>query len=371
MATAKVFIDGDFKNIEGRLSAWFAGEAWKLQAFRDFDAGIGPDLYKVAYARSFGVPLEGITKAQRQNGKTQELFFQYQGAVGAILRAKVRTKDLVAPMRAAVSTGEWRSWAERYPAAFDKLGLVADEWIACKVLISKWRTANPKIAASWGMAGRAAIEAVDNRGKTITLDDYQGVKFHCEKSMLFISLPSGSNLHYWNPVIRVKRQAVIQFDEGFTVPEEDLDASYVDLLLKLGLVTRKEGYPQKYISYEGREKVSSYLHPREFRLMRKEDAGGPRGPRIDGWGQKGLYGGLIVENIVQRARNDVQMLRMVELADAGFEIALHSHDSITAPIDASRQDELKHRFQTIMGAPLPWAPDLPLGVSVHASERYS
>ena len=64
----------DLSNIEGRVLAWGAGEEWKLEAFRQYDLGLGSDLYKATAGRILGKDPTDITKDERQSmGKVPEL----------------------------------------------------------------------------------------------------------------------------------------------------------------------------------------------------------------------------------------------------------------------------------------------------------
>jgi hypothetical protein len=386
----KVFLDIDYSNIEGRINAWLAGEEWKLEAFRAQDRGQGRDLYVVNYARSFGIPIEEVTPKQRQTGKTSELLCQFQGGVGALVHAasvgSFKIKDLVKPIHEAVGEDYWAKMLGKYPAALDKRGLPAPQWAACKTVITKWRQANPKVTASWPMLQNAAIEAIDSPCRAVTLKDYQGVTFYREKSILFIKLPSGRNLHYWNPRIREKRTNVLKFPDGTIEPEDQFASPLaIDALIACGMCERIQKFPQRIIHFDGKCDRSSYMDNRTGQLLRLKDAVASGfeevrdyasrigAVRIDGWGEKTLYGGLIGENIVQAAEHDIHREGMLAAARSphAFEIDLHTHDSITPEVLSEHAGHLKERLAAIVGAAVQWAPGLPIGVKVHAGERYS
>src|ERR1700676_2136375 len=76
---------GDFVSIEAVILACLAGEQWKIDAFRS-----GAKIYELMGDKIHGLPPGTVTKAthpkERQDGKTGELAFGYQGALNAWLK---------------------------------------------------------------------------------------------------------------------------------------------------------------------------------------------------------------------------------------------------------------------------------------------
>lgn len=154
----------DLSNIEGRVLAWLAGEDWKTKAFSDFDAGVGHDLYKLAYARSFNKKAEDVTKDERQIGKVQELALGYQGSIGA-----------------------FSSMAALYGVFLPEPEVDA--------IVKAWRKAHKAVVSLWYDLERAAKEAIRAPGtRQVVRDLTVGYK----DNWLRIKLPSGRYLCYPN-----------------------------------------------------------------------------------------------------------------------------------------------------------------------------
>lgn len=169
-APGHVLVAADYSNIEGRVLAWLAGEKWKLDAFRAFDRGEGPDLYKVAYGRAFGVDPSAVNGEQRQVGKVMELALGYQGGVGA-----------------------FQTMARGYGVE------VSDERAA--ELRDAWRDAHPDTRFLWRSLEKAALDAVRKR-EPAHLNGK--LTFFMDGTVLHMRLPSGRCLHYHDAAVRPK-----------------------------------------------------------------------------------------------------------------------------------------------------------------------
>jgi hypothetical protein len=72
-------IIADLAQIEARMNAWFCGQRDTLEAFRAYDAGEGPDVYRVSAGNVvYNKPVDAVTDAERFIGKMCELMLQYQ-----------------------------------------------------------------------------------------------------------------------------------------------------------------------------------------------------------------------------------------------------------------------------------------------------
>ena len=157
----KKLVVSDLSNIEGRKLAWLAGEQWKLDAFREYDEGTGPDLYKLAYARAFNISPDDVDKYQRQIGKVMELGLGFGGGVAAFLTfALVYGLDLDELANAALPNiprdviREAKSWYDESVKRKSTFGLSERVFIACDSLKRLWRRAHPGERA--GLAHAAA-----------------------------------------------------------------------------------------------------------------------------------------------------------------------------------------------------------------------
>lgn len=169
-APGKLLVGGDYSAIEGRGTAWIAGEEWKLKAFRAADAGTGPGIYELMAGKILGLKPEAVNKEQRQAyGKVPELALGYQGGVGA-----------------------FQTMAKTY-------GVKISDEEADKIKL-RWRIEHPRIKQTWYDLQNAAINAVRRKGDVFSAGAAgRQVKFKVVGSFLWCLLPSGRALCYPYP----------------------------------------------------------------------------------------------------------------------------------------------------------------------------
>lgn len=264
------FVVSDFSAIEARVTAWLADEQWRLDVFN----GHGK-IYEASAAQMFHVPIESVKKGSklRQQGKVAELALGYGGGFGAMKK-------------------------------MDKAGTIPDDEIP--MIISNWRKASPRICKFWYNVEGAAKTAMEER-RTVKLK--HGITFSYINHILFIGLPSGRKLAYYNARI----------EDG------------------------KKGKPA--ITYEGVDQETK------------------------AWGRNDTWGGKLVENIVQAVARDCLAETIKRVSSAGYQIVMHVHDEIIVDVPTADTGALK-TITDIMAQPISWAPGLPLRGDGYETDYY-
>lgn len=319
----KILVYPDFAGIEARVNAWLWGEDWKMAAYKAYDTLIpgmvdekgeparkGPDLYKVAYAKSFNIAPQAVDKNGRQAGKVMELSLGYQGGVDAFIKMAENNGVDLAKMAAAGfsvlpedvkrEAADMWEWAIKKKKATHELPLRT--FIVLDSFKRLWRRSHPKIVQGWADLNQCALDAVNYKGQTFTCAKKK-ISMRVWKQWLCLQLPSGRVLWYFRP--EIKNNAVRFWGTDTN--------------------TRR-------------------------------------------WCLTSTYGGKLDENVVQAISFDLLDYAMKNLEAANYPLVGHVHDEPVAEtlINFGSFAEVRR----IMSKKPHWAYGLPLAVDGHRKYRY-
>lgn len=336
-AEGNEFLTGDWSNIEGRILAWIAGELWKLQAFRDKDAGTGADLYKLLYSRFFGKLVDTINDTERQAGKVVDLSMGFHGGVGALVTMAAGYGIDLSVLPALVLPNADPKMLKKAYKAWRRAFLTGEDYElepavyqACDVLKQLYRASSPAIdqlAYDLDSAIKGVLSAPGTAQTVARCTIWYADKW------LILQLPSGRRVLYADPKLH---------SEARVDPES-------------GRETRSE-----YVSYMV--------------------------ARGKSWFRLRAWSGLFVENVVQAIANDVLRSAMLRVdrycwtvpavaaylrtlpPDEQTAIVLHVHDEIV--IEVPRGTIQLEKYLGQLTEHTSWSTGLPLAAEGWVGPRY-
>jgi DNA polymerase len=308
----------DFSNIEGRVACWFGGEDWKMQAFRDFDAGTGPDLYKVTAAQILGTTPDQIDKTRRNvMGKVPELALGFEGGAGAFQSMAaiyhVNMADYWDIIRDSLDSQFVRKAYDHWELFGSRSGMDQEAWLASETVKLAWRDRHPGIAQCWKDCERNAIKALQNPGRWFRFADNRlafGAKEINGVMFLIGRLPSGRLIY--------KAHACLKTVNQF-------------------------GRDQAKIHYMGVDSITRR------------------------WVRMTTYSGDLFQSFVQGCAYDMMMAGWANVEKAGYEVILSVHDEIGAEAEPGRPVE---EFERLMSALPTWAEGCPVSAEGYVATRY-
>jgi DNA polymerase len=265
-------VAADFSGVESRITAWLSGQQSKLDQWAKFDSTKDPadEPYSIV-GHSCGLPPE----LARNKGKTADLAFGYGGGEGA-----------------------YRKLAPDDPSNSAEI----------KQYQQVWQRAHPATVRFWGDINRAAIKAVQSRGKVFNANER--ISFKCDGDFLRMRLPS-------------KRELAYPFPRLTTNERCDCVVSFKDI---------------------------------------------QQGQWADCRHGLGAWHGTWIENAVQAVARDLFAAAMPRLEANGYPIVLHVHDEIVGevPLGFGSADEF---LQIITKFP-DWAEGMPVSAKIWESTRF-
>lgn len=175
-------------------------------------------------------------------------------------------------------------------------------------IVSQWREKSPNIVALWNDCEQTARMALQSPRRVFSAADGKlNFRLLGDNQILEIRLPSGRSLFY--PGWRISQNR----------------------------------YGHNALSYLGINQTTKKVE------------------RIE------MYGGKIVENVIQAIARDCLSEALLRLDNAGYDIKFHVHDEVIIEVDDEAELE---RIIEIMCTPPEWAKDLPLNAAGFTSQFY-
>jgi DNA polymerase len=178
--------------------------------------------------------------------------------------------------------------------------------------VDDYRSTHDRVVALWKATEGAVIEAVRTPGRYIRFGAARNLRFVVVGGYLCLQLPSGRWLFYAEPHV-----VDVETPWGTTKPQVQVMAV--------------SGYSKR-------------------------------------WEPTKLYGGLLVENIVQATSRDLLAEAMFRAEAAGYPVVMHVHDELVAEVPEGFGSV--EEFEQLVAALPEWAEGCPIAAEGWRGKRY-
>lgn len=309
---SKMIAVSDLSSIESRVAGWHTGCTRINQIFAE-----GKDTYKDFATEVYHVPYLEVDKKQRHFAKPAVLGSCY-----------------------GLGAGGLGAYAEGYGVEMD-----TEE---AQRITALYRETYPEIPAAWRWLSDSFMAVIEHQ----VLEAVGcGVRIFRDTNFLFMELPSGRRIAYYQPRVEMK---VPPWEQKKV---EESETHKADLI---AMAENREDYDDAlataiYIPTT----IPNVTYMGMNQYTRK-------------WTRQSTHGGKILENICQAVARDILGWQMLEVENnrPNMDIILHVHDEMGALVDENTAAESLIELEGIMSTTPHWAPGLLLGAEGFITKRY-